>query len=151
MFILLNDIQRRRSKTTSGDCATLSERHILCTSTHEERLWNEVLQRDLEMTVGYTYTIWEAQQARQKLKSAHCFYSVECQYKGWYTMTHRYNYSPFIWVRIMKVKAGSRGETNNYMDYDYSNRSCGTHRCHCGATRFLNDPVWATFFALFQR
>lgn len=42
--------------------------------------------------------------------------------------------------QIMKVKAGSRWETNNYMDYDYVNVSCGIHRCHFSVTRFLNEP-----------
>lgn len=91
----------------------------------------------------------EKHSERQKLKRPHCFYLVECQYKGWCTLTHRYSYSPFIWARIMKVKAGSRGRTNNCMDYDYSNAGFGIHRCHYGVTGCWKEHSVVFFFFLF--
>lgn len=141
----------RRSKTTSTDSLRHSEinkhgdvgtsgRRILCASTHEERL----MEWDAAQRPGYD--LWRrvkdlrnTARNRETLKTLLLF--IQCQRKEWYMMmTRRYNYSPFIWARIMKVKAGSRGETNSCMDYDYSNASCGTHRCHTGVTRFLYEP-----------
>lgn len=88
-------------------------------------------------------TIWETQQATQKLKRPQCFYSVQCHYKGCCTMTHR---SPFIWDRIMKVKAGSRGKTNNCMDCDYSNASFGIQ----GVASILTKPRGLLFLLHFR-
>lgn len=97
----------------------------------------------------------EKHSERQKLKRPHCFYLVECQNKGWCALTHRYSYSPFIWARIMKVKAGSSGKTNNCMGYDYSNARFGIHGCHYGVTRSLKEHsvviCFFFFLASFQR
>lgn len=130
----LGDKQTRR-------CRHQWQAHLVCKYTRgevdgmrcctEARIWLVASREGLE----------KHREKQRNLKDPAAFYSVKCQRKEWYMMmTRRYNYSPFIWARIMKVKAGSRGETNSCMDYDYSNASCGTHRCHTGVTRFLYEP-----------